>query len=177
MAAVLQKKDELASEVIENGEEDELEVDDGENKDPAKKKKKKKKKKKAENESDAVEVTNTAEKVETLAVDDAADGDEKKKKKKKNKSKSGKGPSKEQTNPPTIPISELYPDGHLQSFEFMQQINALLVLLQYGHEISRRVKLWSMEKRKELMRELPRNVSPVKRSELWIDFNRISTMK
>lgn len=49
--------------------------------------------------------------METLAVDDAADGDEKKKKKKKNKSKFGKGPSKEQTNPPTIPIAELYPDG------------------------------------------------------------------
>lgn len=45
--AVVQKKEELASEMIENGEEDELDVDDGENKDPAKKKKKKKKKKKA----------------------------------------------------------------------------------------------------------------------------------
>lgn len=64
----------------------------------------------AENESG--EVTNASEKVEALTVDDApAEGDEKKKKKKKNKNKSGKGPTKEQTNPPTIPIAELYPDG------------------------------------------------------------------
>lgn len=47
----------------------------------------------------------------TLSVEDGGEGDDKKKKKKKNKSKGGKGSGKEQTNPPTIPIAELYPDG------------------------------------------------------------------
>lgn len=56
-------------------------------------------------------MTNALEKIEVAVEDAGAEGDEKKKKKKKNKSKSGKGPSKEQTNPPTIPIAELYPDG------------------------------------------------------------------
>lgn len=51
------------------------------------------------------------EKVNTVSVDDGGEGDEKKKKKKKNKSKGGKGSGKEQTNPPSIPIAELFPDG------------------------------------------------------------------
>lgn len=58
-------------------------------------------------------MTKALEKIEIAVEDGSAEGDEKKKKKKKNKSKSGKGSSKEQTNPPTIPIAELYPDGML----------------------------------------------------------------
>lgn len=48
---------------------------------------------------------------EVPAEADADAGDDKKKKKKKNKSKGAKGAAKEQTNPPTIPIAELFPDG------------------------------------------------------------------
>lgn len=48
MAAVVTVEEVIKNDVVENGEEDELDaVDDGESKDPAKKKKKKKKKKKA----------------------------------------------------------------------------------------------------------------------------------
>ncbi|XP_047020323.1 methionine aminopeptidase 2 [Helicoverpa zea] len=120
MAAVKKDEELNKNEVLENGDEDELDaVDDGETKDPAKKKKKKKKKKKAENDTNAEnDVTeDVGDKIEALAVED---GDEKKKKKKKNKSKSGKGPSKEQTNPPTIPIAELYPDGNFPEGQIME---------------------------------------------------------
>ncbi|PZC85329.1 hypothetical protein B5X24_HaOG201825 [Helicoverpa armigera] len=120
MAAVKKDEELNKNEVLENGDEDELDaVDDGETKDPAKKKKKKKKKKKAENDTNAEnDVTeDVGDKIEALAVED---GDEKKKKKKKNKGKSGKGPSKEQTNPPTIPIAELYPDGNFPEGQIME---------------------------------------------------------
>ncbi|KAJ8732646.1 hypothetical protein PYW07_015245 [Mythimna separata] len=117
MAALKKDEELITNDAVENGEEEELDaVEEGETKDPAKKKKKKKKKKKAENganaENEPTEVTNALEKVEVTVEDGAAEGDEKKKKKKKNKNKSGKGPTKEQTNPPTIPIAELYPDGN-----------------------------------------------------------------
>lgn len=107
--------------MVENGEEDDLDaIEESDTKDPAKKKKKKKKKKKTETENNS-EVINAAEKVQALSVEDAADeGEEKKKKKKKNKSKSGKGPSKEQTKPPTIPIAELYPDGNFPEGQIME---------------------------------------------------------
>ncbi|CAH1644227.1 unnamed protein product [Spodoptera littoralis] len=126
MAAVKKEEELNKVEGLENGEEEELDaVEEGETKDPAKKKKKKKKKKKTENEATAenesAEVTNASEKIEALTVDDApAEGDEKKKKKKKNKNKSGKGPTKEQTNPPTIPIAELYPDGNFPEGEITE---------------------------------------------------------
>lgn len=49
-------------------------------------------------------------------AEEAGDGnDEKKKKKKKNKSKGGKVAAKQQTNPPTVPIAELFPDGELKA--------------------------------------------------------------
>lgn len=57
------------------------------------------------------EIISTTDQVQAISVeDDTTEGEEKKKKKKKNKSK-GKGPSKQQSNPPTIPIAELFPDG------------------------------------------------------------------
>lgn len=126
MAAVKKEEELNKVEGLENGDEEELDaVEEGETKDPAKKKKKKKKKKKTETEAaaenESAEVTNASEKVEALTVDDApAEGDEKKKKKKKNKNKSGKGPTKEQTNPPTIPIAELYPDGNFPEGEITE---------------------------------------------------------
>lgn len=60
---------------------------------------------------DDTEAPNLPEQVSAVSLEDAGDADEKKKKKKKNKSKGGKGPGKEQTHPPTIPIAELYPDS------------------------------------------------------------------
>ncbi|CAD0198363.1 unnamed protein product [Chrysodeixis includens] len=64
---------------------------------------------------------NATQKIDAEKIEDvAAEADEKKKKKKKNKSKSGKGPSKEQTNPPTIPIAELYPDGNFPEGQIME---------------------------------------------------------
>ncbi|XP_013188290.2 methionine aminopeptidase 2 [Amyelois transitella] len=114
-------------EINEHDEEEEEEVDgveENENKDPAKKKKKKKKKKKAvENEAGGENNVegNEPGKVLSLAVEEPSpEGEDKKKKKKKNKSKSGKGPSKEQTNPPTIPIAELYPDGNFPEGQIME---------------------------------------------------------
>lgn len=126
MAAV--KTDELnKEEIVENGEEeDDLEgTEENGTKDPAKKKKKKKKKKKTADADATIEnkadVNNTSEKIQSLSVEESAgDGDDKKKKKKKNKNKSGKGPSKEQTNPPTIPIAELFPDGNFPEGQIME---------------------------------------------------------
>ncbi|XP_049866146.1 methionine aminopeptidase 2 isoform X2 [Pectinophora gossypiella] len=65
------------------------------------------------------EVTNATEKLQSLSVETAAEGDDKKKKKKKNKSKGGKGPAVQQTNPPTIPIAELFPDGNYPEGQIM----------------------------------------------------------
>ncbi|CAB3243774.1 unnamed protein product [Arctia plantaginis] len=122
MASVIEEDINL-DEVVENGEDEVEAVEEGETKDPAKKKKKKKKKKKTENDAPVEnnsEVTDAAEKVESLSVDETpGEGDEKKKKKKKNKNKSGKGPSKEQTNPPTIPIAELYSNGNYPEGQIM----------------------------------------------------------
>ncbi|CAG9785153.1 unnamed protein product [Diatraea saccharalis] len=124
MAAVKTVDEINADEVIENGEEEELDVaDEGETKDPAKKKKKKKKKKKtADTETtgdENPEVNNVSEKVATATIEDTAEGDAAKKKKKKNKNKS-KTPGKEQTNPPTIPIAELYPDNNFPEGQIME---------------------------------------------------------
>ncbi|KAM3962977.1 LOW QUALITY PROTEIN: methionyl aminopeptidase und [Aphomia sociella] len=125
MAAI--KSEEInKGDIVENGEEeDDLEgVEENETKDPAKKKKKKKKKKTVDTDATAeskTEVNDTSEKVQSLSVEESTgDGDDKKKKKKKNKNKSGKGPSKEQTSPPTIPIAELYPDGNFPEGQIME---------------------------------------------------------
>ncbi|XP_028161761.1 methionine aminopeptidase 2 [Ostrinia furnacalis] len=126
MAAVKTTEEINKEDVVENGEEEELDtVEDGENKDPAKKKKKKKKKKKtAENDNagegeDETESSKLPEQANALSLGDA-EADDKKKKKKKNRSKGGKGSGKEQTNPPTIPIAELYPDSNFPEGQIME---------------------------------------------------------
>ncbi|XP_037298977.1 methionine aminopeptidase 2 [Manduca sexta] len=122
MAAVKKDEEIPKDEVVENGEDDDIEAVEEETKDPAKKKKKKKKKKKTEGDANAdndTEVVETIEQVQSV-VEDGGDGDEKKKKKKKNKSKAGKGAVKEQTNPPTIPIAELYPNGNFPEGQIME---------------------------------------------------------
>ncbi|CAK1553563.1 unnamed protein product [Leptosia nina] len=117
---------EETGQVLENEEEEELDgVEDTDVKDvdPAKKKKKKKKKKKAAAIEGTVEgelTTEASDKPapESVTVNNTGDGEEKKKKKKsKNKSK---GATKSQTDPPTIPISELYPDGNFPEGQIME---------------------------------------------------------
>ncbi|XP_049866145.1 methionine aminopeptidase 2 isoform X1 [Pectinophora gossypiella] len=124
MASTKKVEEIVNDDVVENGDDEEVDgVEEGDAKDPAKKKKKKKKKKKtAEGENPAgeePEVTNATEKLQSLSVETAAEGDDKKKKKKKNKSKGGKGPAVQQTNPPTIPIAELFPDGNYPEGQIM----------------------------------------------------------
>lgn len=101
----------------ENAENDDVEDVENENNQStaAKKKKKKKKNKKSEdavniteaNESNVQVENGTAPPVQDNQNQDG-DSEEKKKKKKRNRNK-GKG--KTQTNPPSIPITELFPDG------------------------------------------------------------------
>ncbi|XP_060080455.1 methionine aminopeptidase 2-like [Ylistrum balloti] len=98
-------------------------VEEGSQADAPKKKKKKKKKKKTDAEAPDVEqdegskkaVNDIAEKLEGHTLNgDAAEGEDQTsgesvvKKKKKKKKKGGK----QQTDPPSIPISELFPDGN-----------------------------------------------------------------
>lgn len=118
MADVM-KVEETKKEIENDEEEEELEgTEEIEAKDPAKKKKKKKKKKKTAGTDNAVDnETTEAEKTETPVEENA--GDEKKKKK-KNKNKSGKNINKVQTDPPTIPISELFPDGNFPEGQIME---------------------------------------------------------
>ncbi|CAG9126965.1 Methionine aminopeptidase 2 [Plutella xylostella] len=114
MASVQKSDKDLKDETAEIGEDEEVDgVEEGENKDPAKKKKKKKKKKKTAGEG---EPENVEAKDEPAGEIDA-EGDEKKKKKKKSK---GKGGKKEQTDPPTIPIAELFPDGNFPEGQIME---------------------------------------------------------
>lgn len=123
MAAVKSVEEINIDEAVENGEEEELDAVEEETKDPAKKKKKKKKKKKTADTETAgdeeTEGTNVSEKPSELAIEDAAEGEDKKKKKKKNKSKA-KVAGKEQTNPPTVPISDLYPDSNFPEGQIME---------------------------------------------------------
>ncbi|KAI1278758.1 Methionine aminopeptidase 2 [Halotydeus destructor] len=132
MAAVVDEK-KLAKQVSDDNDEDGLidEVKGGDQSDAAKKKKKKKNKKK----KDPVEPNGNAvngvddhsdlkDKVQQLELGEkqvnGANGDvqeteassKAKKKKNKNKSKPTDGAAKKQTNPPSIPIRDLYPDGN-----------------------------------------------------------------
>ncbi|XP_072941071.1 methionine aminopeptidase 2 [Epargyreus clarus] len=119
MAAVKTVED-INPENLENDDEEEELEGAEEAKDPAKKKKKKKKKKKtAASEPIGNGVAEITDKVLSLAVDDEPGEGEDKKKKKKNKNKSKSG-GKTQTNPPTIPISELFPDGNFPEGQIME---------------------------------------------------------
>lgn len=140
MAAVVQdhgeKKDEENEEIkVELFDEDDAE-DELSTKDPSKKKKKKKKKKKAlASHGDITEnadedISNITEKIQEQTIDgqgtevncdghaktDASDSS-KKKRKKKGK---GSGAAKQQTDPPSIPIVDLFPDGNFPVGEEME---------------------------------------------------------
>ncbi|CAH0554984.1 unnamed protein product [Brassicogethes aeneus] len=105
----------------ENDEEVEVEVngEGGENTEAAKKKKKKKKKKKAgEDNAENKEVTEAAAENGDQAEEGAEEGkDNEKKKKKRNRKKGGK-PT--QTNPPSVPIVDLFPDQVFPEGEIME---------------------------------------------------------
>ncbi|KAM7282434.1 methionine aminopeptidase 2 isoform X1 [Ixodes scapularis] len=124
MAAVLQdhggKHVDEKDDILEDGdEEDDVEDDAGAPEAAKKKKKRKKKKKKAPQEVDgenhdgatAGEVTDLLEQQQLDEAgeknDEKGDAEEAKKKKKKKP----KGP-KQQTDPPSIPICDLFPDGN-----------------------------------------------------------------
>lgn len=113
----LETIDEAEKIILENGADEDVlvgDIEESDPKDPAKKKKKKKKKKTANTEVKAEnKAPNVVEKIDAPDGDvPENDGEDKKKKKKKNKKKSGSGPVKDQTTPPTIPVSELYPNGN-----------------------------------------------------------------
>ncbi|KAJ8918637.1 hypothetical protein NQ315_013143 [Exocentrus adspersus] len=104
----------LKTEIKEENDEDvenEIEIDDlgEEANEPAKRKKKKKKKKKTGegNPDENIEKTGTEVTVEN-GVDHEGEADGEKKKKKRNRKKGGKIV---QTNPPSIAIADLFPDG------------------------------------------------------------------
>jgi len=115
MAAVLDEVGKSADKLVDenvNNEIDDVEVEGGASEASKKKKRKKKKKKAGAGEASAdVPGDNDApvEEMEELAVDDKKEeGGEATKKKKRNR---GKGGAKKQTDPPSIPITTLFPDG------------------------------------------------------------------
>ncbi|CAH4019537.1 methionine aminopeptidase 2 [Pieris brassicae] len=113
---------EETEQVLDNEEEEEVDgVEESDTKDPAKKKKKKKKKKKTAQPTDVTGENGTeivSEKNNVAPVENNAGEGEDKKKKKKNKNKNKSG-IKSQTNPPTIPIAELFPDGNFPEGQIM----------------------------------------------------------
>ncbi|CAH2107471.1 unnamed protein product [Euphydryas editha] len=115
------KKDEEISKDVENDEEEELEgTEETEAQDPAKKKKKKKKKKKAAGTDNVAVVDNETTEAEKTVTPAEENGGDEKKKKKKNKNKSAKTTNKVQTDPPTIPVAELFPDGNFPEGQIME---------------------------------------------------------
>ncbi|CAH2075201.1 unnamed protein product, partial [Iphiclides podalirius] len=106
---------------IEEDEDDDDANEEIEAKDPAKKKKKKKKKKKTAGSEASIENgSETLDNAQNDSVEDATEVQgEEKKKKKKNKNKAAKSTNKKQTDPPTIPIAELFPDGNFPEGQIM----------------------------------------------------------
>lgn len=105
----------------DNGPVDEMNQDESETQ---KKKKKKRKKKKADEEAPAVEVNSVTEKLEEQkltegAEAEGAEGEDGEKKKKKKKKKKG-GSAKQQTDPPSVAIAELFPDGNFPEGEILE---------------------------------------------------------
>jgi len=128
-----QSTDNIENKLIEATENLDIKADDQQ----AKKKKRNKKKKKdgGGGEETAENGTETAENGEAAATEKevngegitpAAEGDDKPSKKNKNKKKKAGGenatakPAKVQTEPPTVPICELYPNGNLPVGEIME---------------------------------------------------------
>ncbi|KAF6198466.1 hypothetical protein GE061_008214 [Apolygus lucorum] len=123
MAAVVEEVGKSVEKIVDdavNGEIDDVEVENGAS-EASKKKKTKKKKKKAGAGEASADVpgdpeNDIADDVGKLKVTDGGEGggeEETKKKRKRNRGKNkGQGGGKGQTNPPTIPICDLFPDGN-----------------------------------------------------------------
>ncbi|XP_011306767.1 methionine aminopeptidase 2 [Fopius arisanus] len=125
MAAVLDEVGKSAEKLIDE-EVDDV-VDDEDDTGPTdvtkKKKKKKKKKKTAPGEGATPEAPDEKKEDESEGQEGAAenggDPEDVKKKKKKRKPR-GKGQTKQQTDPPSIPVSELFPDGNFPEGQIME---------------------------------------------------------
>merc|ERR1711892_53392 len=83
-----------------------------------KKKKKNKKKKKADEETNGENATEAVNNPETSPTETKSEGDATQAKKKKNKKKKDAQPI-QQTDPPTLPISQLYPNGQFPVGQIM----------------------------------------------------------
>ncbi|XP_025994543.1 methionine aminopeptidase 2 [Solenopsis invicta] len=124
MAAVLDEVGKSAEKLVDEEKVDE--IVDGEDKtgaaEASKKKKKKKKKKKAgageasadvpEGEEDKPKDDEAVAEGTTEVTENNGESEEAKKKKKKKRKPKDKGGVKQQTDPPSIPVSELFPDGN-----------------------------------------------------------------
>ncbi|KOC68870.1 Methionine aminopeptidase 2 [Habropoda laboriosa] len=128
MAAVLDEVGKSAEKLI-NEEKDEIvdEEDETGAVEASKKKKKKKKKKKAGageasadvpegEENKAKDETAMDEEPDAEVAENDAEAEDAKKKKKKRKSRAKAGGVKQQTDPPIIPVSQLFPDGNFPRF-------------------------------------------------------------
>ncbi|KZC08742.1 PREDICTED: methionine aminopeptidase 2 [Dufourea novaeangliae] len=132
MAAVLDEVGKSAEKLV-NEEKDEIVDAEDETGavEASKKKKKKKKKKKAEageasadvpegEEDKAKDGVAAGEEAAPEAAENDGETEETKKKKKKRKPRGKAGGVKQQTDPPTVPISELFPDGNFPVGQIME---------------------------------------------------------
>ncbi|XP_015521706.2 methionine aminopeptidase 2 [Neodiprion pinetum] len=131
MAAVLDEVGKSAEKPVDEEKDDIVEVEDETGaSESSKKKKKKKKKKKAGAGEASADVPEGEEDKSKNNVPAAAEGsaeitenggesEETKKKKKKRKPRGKAGGIKQQTDPPTVPISDLFPDGNFPIGEIM----------------------------------------------------------
>ncbi|XP_043267627.1 methionine aminopeptidase 2 isoform X2 [Venturia canescens] len=132
MAAVLDEVGKSAEKLVDDEKEEVLDDEDESGPAEATKKKKKKKKKKKTAANDATPEEEENGKIEengalegtpvATANENGGENEEAKKKKKKRKPR-GKG-AKQQTDPPTIPISELFPDGNFPEGQIMEHPSA-----------------------------------------------------
>ncbi|KYQ57272.1 Methionine aminopeptidase 2 [Trachymyrmex zeteki] len=130
MAAVLDEVGKSAEKLV-NEEKDEIvdEEDKTGAAEASKKKKKKKKKKKAgageasadvpEGEEDKAKDDDAVAEGTTEVTENNGESEEVKKKKKKKRKPKDKGGVKQQTDPPSIPVSELFPDGNFPVGQIM----------------------------------------------------------
>ncbi|XP_044577376.1 methionine aminopeptidase 2 [Cotesia glomerata] len=127
MAAVLEEVGKSAIKLVDEDPDDIVDDEDESSPiDATKKKKKKKKKKKPAGENAGVDGTDDKKEDDNENVDGAVNADNQgdttedgKKKKKKRKPRGKQGGGKQQTDPPSIPIGDLYPDGNFPIGQIM----------------------------------------------------------
>ncbi|CAG5104056.1 Similar to METAP2: Methionine aminopeptidase 2 (Bos taurus) [Cotesia congregata] len=127
MAAVLEEVGKSAIKLVDEDPDDIVDDEDESSPiDATKKKKKKKKKKKPAGENAVVDGTDDKKEDDNENVDGAVNAENQgdttedgKKKKKKRKPRGKQGGGKQQTDPPSIPIGDLYPDGNFPIGQIM----------------------------------------------------------